>query len=64
MAYKTCPHCYQTSYSANNNCIWLCPYCAKELTLIKSQLNPRCLKTNIIKFDTLSRINYTLNKYN
>ncbi|MDD2568153.1 MAG: hypothetical protein PHQ49_00685 [Clostridia bacterium] len=41
MPYKTCPNCYQSSYSASPRAIWHCPHCGKELSFMPTTDEPQ-----------------------
>lgn len=40
MAFKTCNSCCNTSYSAAEDQIWICPCCGQDLSLMKAGERP------------------------
>lgn len=36
MPYKACSSCGRSSYSASDRGMWICPYCEKDITFVKS----------------------------
>ena len=52
MPYKVCFFCNQTSYSASERDIWLCPYCGKDMTFCEGFISQRPSGKNISERDT------------
>lgn len=46
MSFKSCPNCHNTSYSAADDSIWICPCCGEDLSLIPSGPRP-CTLTRL-----------------